>query len=374
MGDVYQAEKILDTKLIKGKRYFYIKWLGWDDKHNTWEPKRNIIDTRLIDFYFKSLKKKSQKNDLPSTKKEKSKTTSDKNSNCYDFSDEDSNETDISSNLLKTDVPNKSSQDMKESSDSKITSINTTKVNSTNTQQDALRSAIREAGGLRPIVKQSQQNSTAAKLKKANASRKKISDDSESESAVNDESVSSKNSKELCKINTINNNKKYKAGKRIKISKRRKISSSRSFSSSTSSLVPIKKRQTSLNKIKYSDDDYEDYNSNEEDSSDTIEAADKKLKKKKQIKKESNLGHDSDVKEFSKEKYRTQNEIFTDENENDNSVADSSFDDSSTMLTMISNSDDVFVTDVTSGVVTVTIKECISMDGFFKKRDAKSDM
>lgn len=323
---------------------------------------------------YLSLKKKSQKNDLPSTKKEKSKTTSDKNSNCYDFSDEDSNETDISSNLLKTDVPNKSSQDTKESSDSKITSINTTKVNSTNTQQDALRSAIREAGGLRPIVKQLQQNSTAAKLKKANSSRKKISDDSESESAVNDESVSSKNSKELCKINTINNNKKYKAGKRIKISKRRKISSSRSFSSSTSSLVPIKKRQTSLNKIKYSDDDYEDYNSNEEDSSDTIEAADKKLKKKSQIKKESNLGHDSDVKEFSKEKYRTQNEIFTDENENDNSVADSSFDDSSTMLTMISNSDDVFVTDVTSGVVTVTIKECISMDGFFKKRDAKSDM
>ena len=31
--------------------------------------------------------------------------------------------------------------------------------------------------------------------------------------------------------------------------------------------------------------------------------------------------------------------------------------------------EDVVITDITSGVVTVTIKECISPDGFFKRRD-----
>lgn len=34
------------------------------------------------------------------------------------------------------------------------------------------------------------------------------------------------------------------------------------------------------------------------------------------------------------------------------------------------SSQDVFVTDVTSGVVTVTIKECCKTEGFFKKRDS----
>lgn len=50
--------------------------------------------------------------------------------------------------------------------------------------------------------------------------------------------------------------------------------------------------------------------------------------------------------------------------------ANSSFEDNSTVITMLTNYDDVFVTEITSGVVTVTIKECISKDDFFKKRES----
>ena len=57
---------------------------------------------------------------------------------------------------------------------------------------------------------------------------------------------------------------------------------------------------------------------------------------------------------------------------NNNNDLDTSFDDCSTVITMItnmSNSDDICITEVTSGLVTVTIKECVngsSVDGFFK--------
>jgi hypothetical protein len=53
-NDVYQAEKILDMKNVKGKRHFLIKWHGWDKNSNTWEPEKNILDTRLIDVFFRS--------------------------------------------------------------------------------------------------------------------------------------------------------------------------------------------------------------------------------------------------------------------------------------------------------------------------------
>lgn len=46
-----------------------------------------------------------------------------------------------------------------------------------------------------------------------------------------------------------------------------------------------------------------------------------------------------------------------------------SFFSANTFMTCSQNGDDVTITSVTSGVVTVTIKESVSPDGFFKKRD-----
>lgn len=38
----YIIEKILDFKFESGKEKFYIKWRGWDDSENTWEPIENL--------------------------------------------------------------------------------------------------------------------------------------------------------------------------------------------------------------------------------------------------------------------------------------------------------------------------------------------
>lgn len=52
----YQVEKILSTRIRSiGRRKvqeFLIKWLGYDDTHNSWEPRKNLTDDLLKDYPF----------------------------------------------------------------------------------------------------------------------------------------------------------------------------------------------------------------------------------------------------------------------------------------------------------------------------------
>ena len=47
-GDIFYIEKILGKKMIKGKAHYLIKWQGFSDKHNTYEPEENIFNKTLI--------------------------------------------------------------------------------------------------------------------------------------------------------------------------------------------------------------------------------------------------------------------------------------------------------------------------------------
>ncbi|KAK9890889.1 hypothetical protein WA026_012231 [Henosepilachna vigintioctopunctata] len=59
LGDrVYAAEKIMKKRFRKGVTEYYVKWKGWSKRHNTWEPEVNILDLRLIDLY-----ERNQRND-----------------------------------------------------------------------------------------------------------------------------------------------------------------------------------------------------------------------------------------------------------------------------------------------------------------------
>ncbi|XP_055609324.1 polycomb group protein Pc [Uranotaenia lowii] len=58
IGDdrVYAAERIMKKRVRAGKVEYLVKWKGWSTRHNTWEPEENILDIRLIDMFERSIR------------------------------------------------------------------------------------------------------------------------------------------------------------------------------------------------------------------------------------------------------------------------------------------------------------------------------
>lgn len=62
---VFAAEKILKKRKRKGKTEFQVKWRGWSSKYNTWEPEENILDHRLLEAYEREQRELKKKQDKP---------------------------------------------------------------------------------------------------------------------------------------------------------------------------------------------------------------------------------------------------------------------------------------------------------------------
>lgn len=42
MGKTYKVENITTKKIINGKTFYRIKWVGYPSNQNTWEPEDNL--------------------------------------------------------------------------------------------------------------------------------------------------------------------------------------------------------------------------------------------------------------------------------------------------------------------------------------------
>ena len=52
--EVYEVEAILQTQRHKGRRYYLVKWTGWDDDYNQWVPEENMGGAKELREEFDS--------------------------------------------------------------------------------------------------------------------------------------------------------------------------------------------------------------------------------------------------------------------------------------------------------------------------------
>lgn len=56
----YSVEKILNKRVTKGKVEYYLKWKGYNENENSWEPVENLNCKKLIKQFEEKLKKEAK--------------------------------------------------------------------------------------------------------------------------------------------------------------------------------------------------------------------------------------------------------------------------------------------------------------------------
>ena len=57
--DTYEPERVVAERLAQGVTQYQVKWVGWDTKHNTWEPLEHLAGCEDLIADMKERKKQN---------------------------------------------------------------------------------------------------------------------------------------------------------------------------------------------------------------------------------------------------------------------------------------------------------------------------